>query len=596
MQKVSVHFENCYGIKSLNVEFDFSNKSASIIYASNGAMKTSFAQTFKDHSEGNDSKDRVYPDRKTIREITDENGTPLAIESIFVIEPYDPAYESDRVSTLLANSSLKSEYDEILKGIDKQSSGLMTLLKQTSGVRSGLEDIISMVFTKVPGNLLRAFDRIKTEVFEESEDTILSGIKYSMLFNEKIDALLKDKEIKEALEQYTATYDELLSKSRFFRKGVFNHYQAGEIAKQLKNHGFFKANHKVFLNSKEGDTKVESEAQLESLINEELSSILSDESLKASFNKIDKKLTNKELRAFREFLLVNQTLIPRLQSPELLKEDVLKSYLMHHRQEFESLMSEYEVGKKRINEITKEASEQATKWQEVLNIFNRRFSVPFKVSIENKQDVILKRVTPNISFTFEDESEVPTPVERNDLVNILSSGERRALYILNIIFEVEARMSDGISTLFVVDDIADSFDYKNKYAIVEYLGDILSQGDFRQIILTHNYDFYRTVWRRLNLGGANFHISKSTKGIELVQEKMYRDPFAKWKSLANTDDKTDVLIAMIPFVRNLAEYCGYPDELIALTHLLHIKPNHEKLLVKDLLKIFSNVFKWTRFF
>ena len=384
-------------------------------------------------------------------------------------------------------------------------------------------------------------------------------------------------------------YEALLSKSRFFRKGVFNHYQAGEIAKQLKNHGFFKANHKVVLNSKEGDTKVESEAQLEALINEELSSILSDESLKASFENIDKKLTNKELRAFREFLLANQTLIPRLQSPELLKEDVLKSYLMHHRPEFKNLMSEYEAGKKRINEITKEASEQATKWQEVINIFNRRFSVPFKVRIENKQDVILKRVTPNISFTFEDEAEVPTPVERNNLVKILSSGERRALYILNIIFEVEARISDGIPTLFIVDDIADSFDYKNKYAIVEYLGDILSQGDLRQIILTHNYDFYRTVWHRLNLGGANFHISKSTKGIELTQEKMYRDPFDKWKLLANTDDKTDVLIAMIPFVRNLAEYCGYPDEFIILTHLLHIKPNHEKLLVKDLLKIFSKI-------
>ena len=48
-------------------------------------------------------------------------------------------------------------------------------------------------------------------------------------------------------------------------------------------------------------------------------------------------------------------------------------------------------------------------------------------------------------------------------------------------------------TIFVVDDIADSFDYKNKYAIVEYLTDILTEPFFLQIILTHNYDFYRTV-------------------------------------------------------------------------------------------------------
>ena len=589
MQKISVHLENCYGIRAMDAEFDFSNKSASIIYAPNGAMKTSFAQTFKDHSEGNESKDRIYSDRVTIRKITDENGKPLSMESIFVIEPYDSSYESSRVSTLLANNSLKSEYDEILQGIDRRSSELMALLKKTSGVKSSLEDIISEVFTKIPGNLLRAFDRVKNEVYEDSEDLSLADIKFATLFNDKIKKLLDEKDVKEALEQYTANYEALVHKSRFFRKGVFNHYQAGEIAKQLKNHGFFKANHKVFLNSKDGDTKVETVAELEALINEELESILSDESLKASFEEIDKKLSNKELRDFREFLLANQTLIPRLQSPELLKEDLLKSYLMRHRPEFENLMSEYEAGKKRIDEITKEASEQATKWQEVINIFNRRFSVPFKVGIENKQDVILKRVTPNISFTFEDESAVPTPVERHELVDILSSGERRALYILNIIFEVEARISEGIQTLSIVDDIADSFDYKNKYAIVEYLSDMLSQGDFRQIILTHNYDFYRTVWRRLNLGGANYHISKSSERVVLAKEKMYRDPFEKWKSLANKDDKTDVLIAMIPFVRNLAEYCGYPEEFSVLTTLLHIKPNSPELLVKDLLGIFSTI-------
>ena len=589
MQKIKIRLENCYGIGTLNTEFDFSNKRASLIYAPNGAMKTSFAQTFKDHSEGEDSQDRVYPERQTVREITDHDDQPLSAESVFVIEPYDPSYESGRVSTLLANSALKSEYDDILRGIDEKSSELMTLLRKTSGVRSGLEDIISIAFSKVPNNLLRALDRVRKEVFEDPEDPVLAEIKFATLFSERTEKLLAEEDVKETLEEYTANYDALLSKSRFFRKGVFNHYQAGEIAKQLKNHGFFKADHKIILNSRDGDTKVESEAELEVLINEELSAILSDESLKQSFEKIDKKLSNKELRDFREFLLAHQTLIPRLQFPELLKENLLKSYLMLHRSEFESLMTEYDAGKKRIEEITREASEQATKWQEVMNIFNRRFSVPFKVGIENKQDVILKRDTPNVSFMFEDEAAPPKSVERAELVDILSSGERRALYLLNIIFEVEARISNGMPTLFIIDDIADSFDYKNKYAIVEYLSDILSQGDFRQIILTHNYDFYRTVWHRLDLGGANFHISKSAGDISLTEEKMYRDPFQKWKSLASGDEKTDVLIAMIPFVRNLAEYCEYSEEFNSLTSLLHIKPGFPELRVKDLLEVYSEV-------
>ena len=68
--------------------------------------------------------------------------------------------------------------------------------------------------------------------------------------------------------------------------------------------------------------------------------------------------------------------------------------------------------------------------------------------------------------------------------------------MLNILFEIEARRKAKQDTLIVVDDIADSFDYKNKYAIIQYLTDISDDPHFKQIILTHNFDFYRTVESR----------------------------------------------------------------------------------------------------
>ena len=80
------------------------------------------------------------------------------------------------------------------------------------------------------------------------------------------------------------------------------------------------------------------------------------------------------------------------------------------------------------------------------------------------------------------------PVEHDKLVETLSQGEKKALYILNIIFEVEVRRQQRRETLFVIDDIADSFDYKNKYAIIQYLQDISEDALFKQIILTHNFD------------------------------------------------------------------------------------------------------------
>ena len=54
-------------------------------------------------------------------------------------------------------------------------------------------------------------------------------------------------------------------------------------------------------------------------------------------------------------------------------------------------------------------------------------------------------------------------------------GEKKALYILNIIFEVEARKKTRTETIFVFDDIADSFDYRNKYAIIQYMHDISNE-------------------------------------------------------------------------------------------------------------------------
>lgn len=595
MEKIAVNFENCYGIRKLEAEFNFDKKAANVIYAPNGMMKTSFAKTFQDFSRGEESQDRIYRDRKVVREIHFGGDRGLNGDNVFVIEPYVSSYESQRISTLLANRELKEEYDANHQKIDDQKREFLTLLARIAGLKSGLEDEFSKAFTQRSDNFLAAMDRIKREV-EEEEDASLAEIAYQSIFNSKVEKLLEDDAVREGLKEYTERYDELLSASRFFRKGVFNHYQAGEIAKQLKSHGFFQAEHSIYLNSEKGEVRVESEAELKEIIATEMQGILQDSELKKAFESLDKKLqANQDLRAFREFLLANQQIIPRLSNYELLRQDLLKAYCIKHKEQFLDLLETYDSVKKRLQELAAKASEEATKWQEVINIFNRRFSVPFKVSIENKQDVILKQVTPNVSFEFNDGVDITQAVDREKLLEVLSNGEKRALYILNIIFEVEARREAGIPTLFVVDDIADSFDYKNKYAIVEYLRDILEEPNFRQIILTHNYDFYRTVWRRLDLNGAIYQVTRTEDGISLLDESMYRDPFEKWKDRAGQGNRMDMFLAMIPFTRNLAEYCGYSEKAERLTALLHIKQDTDGISLGDLIEIFSGLLNGASF-
>ena len=77
MDRVSVDLKNCYGIKALKYDFDFSQTNAFAIYAPNGAMKSSFALTFKDLSTGAKPKDRIFPDRPTSASVLDENGDSI---------------------------------------------------------------------------------------------------------------------------------------------------------------------------------------------------------------------------------------------------------------------------------------------------------------------------------------------------------------------------------------------------------------------------------------------------------------------------------------------------------------------------------------
>ena len=102
----------------------------------------------------------------------------------------------------------------------------------------------------------------------------------------------------------------------------------------------------------------------------------------------------------------------------------------------------------------------------MIDIFNRRFFVPFELELKNKISVIVgKDLAPSLGFVFH-EGDESTEVERPQLLQVLSTGEKKALYILNVLFEVEVRRQSGQVTIFIVDDIADSFDYKNKYAII----------------------------------------------------------------------------------------------------------------------------------
>ena len=226
--------------------------------------------------------------------------------------------------------------------------------------------------------------------------------------------------------------------------------------------------------------------------------VLNDEELERRFDDIEKKLKNAELKNLRECLLENQSLLAELSSIEVLKKKFWLSYLATHKAELEAYSEVYRASKDIIQEVTEQARAESTDWAAVVETFNSRFSVPFNLSIQNQEEVILKGSAPEVKFTFADRSNERV-VDESQLLQVLSQGEKRALYILNILFELHVREKEETQTYIVVDDIADSFDYKNKYCIVQYLKEMAGKPFFEFIFLTHNYDFHRTVSKRLQI-------------------------------------------------------------------------------------------------
>ncbi len=588
MNKLKVNFQNCYGIKNLSSEFDFNDKSTYAIYSPNGAMKTSFAKTFKDLSNNASSKDLVFSEVTTTRLIQNDN-VDVSPESIFVIEPYNEAYKSEKVSVLLVNAILKNKYEKIHLDIDEKKDVLLKPIIKLSGLKSNIEETVSTVFTKESANFYKAIMRIKDEVLDDDEP-LYSNIQYKKVFSDKIESLLTSSDIREKIEQYINKYDELIAGSKYFKKGIFNHTNASTIAKNLKDNGFFKANHSILLNTDDGSQSIATDAELTKIIEKEKKTILSNPDLVTIFNSLDKKLSaNKELRDFREYLINNINILPELKNIDAFKDKVLISYFKVSKELFEELILEYEKGKKEIEEIINQAKDESTQWANVIEEFNKRFSVPFKLSIGNQDQVILKSQAPVVEFNFVDQNGEKSVTE-SDLRNVLSTGEKRALYLLNIIFEVQARKESGIETIFIIDDIADSFDYKNKYAIIEYLKDISEVDIFNQIILTHNYDFFRTVSSRLNMGRSQkLNTDKSSNGIKIYTEKYQNNPFSHWKTKLHCDD--NMLIASIPFVRNIVEYTGDVTTFMKLTSLLHYKEDTSSITIKDIETLYRHVLK-----
>lgn len=593
---LSGHFENCYGIKEFDMGrgIDFTRSNKALIYAPNGVMKTSFTKVFEDLSKGEASKDRIFPSAVTSYSITyyannytftsaNARSVP-SCDAIYVVNSFADNFEftKETVSTLLADEATRNEYNVLMAQFMEQVKVLEAELASKSGltkpkVKDALIADLQLPRTADWPDIINGLHAL---LEAETPIEYLGEIKHTVLFSDKAVKEYSKPEFRNYIQQYIDRLGELLQNSELLTTS-FTDRSAESLTKSFTSNNLFSANHKVVLRD---GTEIHSLNEWKQAVTAQIQRMYADETLQTAFEKLKKNLTaNNEVDAARQVIIQYRQIIPLLFDISNTKKKVWAAYCSQLERPFDQYYAEISTFTERVRALYERAAAQSERWQQVVEEFNRRFRVPFKVQINNKSNFILKDEAPNLTFVYKrgtGADEESTDLSKDALLPSLSMGEKRAMYLLYILFDLErirVQAATGQKHLIITDDIADSFDYKNKYAIIEYLADLSNNTGIDLLMLTHNFDFYRTVKLRLDVKRQNCYIAqKDNAGKIKMDEFRYQSDFFKNVIIAgirgnDISKQKSMLIASIPFYRNLADYSGEEDDYSKLTCFLHFK-------------------------
>ena len=607
-------FKNCYGLEDFTLEeikFDADNTKA-IIYAPNGVMKSSFSKVLEDISRKKKTVDRIFTERKSSYNVeyytfTYSDAKKLKKTeqpNIYVINSFDEKFEaySDSVATILADDEIRKKYDEIQGAYSSEIDLLITVFKSHTSFDN--EQIRVQICNDFEITVDADWEMI-IEKLLESEGQIaphneLAEIKYDQLFNSYTEKILGDAVFQEKIQEYIDTYERLVKGSKLLSL-QFDDYNASEFGKTIEKTKLFSANHKILLND---GTVISDVSSWDLMIREEIKRINDTPELSNIHSSMSRLINgNNAARVLKDLIKDHKEIIKYLNDLPNTKKSIWMSYLSAESFDIRALEASIKTKKKEINALLEEVDKQQERWETVVDLFKKRFHAPFEVSIKNPRRVMLNNEPARLTFTYVRGMERREKT-KEELMSCLSVGEKRALYLLQVLFDLEkikeTTDKNGQKQLVVADDIADSFDYSNKYAIIEYLSELSNNKMIDLLILTHNFDFYRTVSSRLGINYKMcFVAQKEANGKILMTDFPYKGDFFDAGIVekirpGKLDDNENLLctfIAAIPFCRNICEYTANEPLKNYLTGMLHVKLNTSNITIEDCWNHLKEVFK-----
>lgn len=574
--------ENAFGIKSLHLNLENDKKMyQELIYSKNGSFKTSFSNTLYNLSNG--TLENVFDrltDEKAILDISIlENGKEIKnFDNRFVVFSRE-IYEQ--------HSKLLSDYSSELETltIDKKNSEYINelLTEETieiklqidnylKGTGLNFEILLDMFSNLEDGYLDRIIQLLNTIINHEAQD--ISEINIKKIYQKAYD-IVDQSEFQSKISNYIQVLENKINAQLFDKNfnennclQFINNVDKAKYLSETKSRGLFLKD-KVYYDIDE----------VKKIFEEEIKKISKDPEIIEQSKEITKLMgTAKESEFLKESIQKNPLLVKQLSAG---RKNILLSYLKSSSIDYNYWLEVVKKAKKELNNVLKIAQDKQTNFERAIEIYKNRFHPIFDIKIVNKAESMLGIKTPTITFYHNRYCEIP--VSETKLSQILSSGEKTTLNILKFIVEYEN--CKKYHPFIILDDIVETFDYSNRYAFMEYINDLVNL-DVPTIVMTHNFEFYRTVSKRIPKLRKSVASANSNGVVDIQTNNRINKNMENVLKCSNIYD----FFCAIPYLRVIKTILL--EDTKTLDSCLHYKENTSKLQIKDILLQFpSNAIK-----
>lgn len=537
-------------------------KKINVIYAPNGTAKTSIsdALSFIGQHRYGDIVD-VYDKEKPVsfelevngKNYTEENCPEFCLLKYSGIEKYDLV---ENCSNLVVSAKVKGEISEYLKAINCSKEVIKALIEgkfgkksNSSAFKNAFSTIAKVENFDDPDLYIKLINNINFD--EQPLPTDVDETIFLNLINQKMLQSSNTPEFKTGVTDYFEAIKK--SSNEAGRHEIFTNGFTIEnliaFQENAKKTGYYREDNpvrKLFVND-----KILGEKEIDNIINDEIKRTFGNKEAKEKFDCLKKTLkgNTKAINALEKSPL----LIPRLKDYDCF---ISSLFVTLFSTELSKLKNELEIIKNaqsNIQTIKDKDPEFDSKISEIWNRFSSRFKLKkFDLRIDNKFNAMIGKETPFFSKYIPDtDRKIIDPKEYR-----LSTGEIKIYNLINFILTVEALLLKDEKVHIVLDDAVDSFDYKNKYGIIDYLLEIKDNPNVQIIVFTHNFDFYRSsilAFGKKEIGQFFAYRDKNNliTFYDSSKKNYYLEvsSFNAWK----TSPTPEQFFALVPFARNLLQ-------------------------------------------